>query len=312
MYTTRPYQDWHDLEMIADMVYGVGFDFLHVIDLPYRLASWTLDKPQNFRFWHDVDGNLVAAAIVQEAFLTLEYIIHPAAVQAVLELEILQWGVRRGQVVANEQATTFPINVWLRNDQPQPERVSLLQAQGLMPGTERDVTMRCDLGKTHFSDKRFPVPDGFRIRPLRGQDEVAAYVALQRAAFDSTVMRESWRMRTLRMPQYRPEVDLVAVTEDGRLAAFCIGWLHPLQPLAQIEPMGVHPDFQRLGLGQAILAAMLQRLRAHNVQFVSLFTATDNDPAVKLYDSVGFQKQYMMYSYRRLFYPVNNGFETAF
>lgn len=308
-YTTRPYQNWHDLQAIADLAYGIGPNFLHVIDLPYRLASWTLDKPQNFQFWHDEKGKLLAVAIVQEAFLTLEYIIHPRVDRAVLEPEIVQWGVQRGQMVANEQATTFPINVWLRSDHPQPERVSRLQAQGLMPGARQDVTMQCDLGKDHFSEEMFPVPDGFRIRPLRGQTEVAAYVTLHRAAFGSTVMRESWRMRTLQMPQYRPELDLVAVAPDGRLAAFCIGWLHPQQPLAQIEPMGVHPEFHRLGLGQAILAAVLQRLRIRNVQFVSLFTSADNHPAIKLYQSLDFQEQYTMLSYRLLFRPTN--IETA-
>jgi ribosomal protein S18 acetylase RimI-like enzyme len=286
------------------MAYAAGPHFLHVIDLPYRLASWTLDKPQNFQFWHNAEGRLMAVAIMQEAFLSLEYIIHPMVDQAVLEPEILQWALQRGQMVANEQATTFPINVWLRSDHPQPERVALLQERGLMPGARQDVTMQCDLGKDHFSDEMFPVPNGFRIRPLRGQAEVAAYVELHQAAFGSTVMREGWRMRTLQMPQYRPELDLVAVAEDGRLAAFCIGWLHPQQPLAQIEPMGVHPDFHRLGLGQAILAAVLQRLQIRNIQFVSLFTTTDNVPAIKLYESVGFQKKYTMRSYRQLFHPA--------
>lgn len=306
MYTTRPYQNWHDLEAIADMAYAAGPHFLHVIDLPYRLASWTLDKPQNFQFWHNVEGKLMAVAIMQEAFLSLEYIIHPMVDEAVLEPEILQWALQRGQMVANEQATTFPINVWLRSDHPQPERVALLQERGLMPGARQDITMQCDLGKHNLQDEALTVPDGFKIRPLRGQAEVAAYVELHQAAFGSTVMRESWRMRTLQMPQYRPELDLVAVAEDGRLAAFCIGWLHPLQPLAQIEPMGVHPDFHRLGLGQAILAAVLQRLQIRSIQFVSLFTAADNVPAIKLYQSLDFQEQYTMLSYRRLFRPANS------
>jgi mycothiol synthase len=305
MYTTRQYQNWHDLQAIADMAYGTGPNFLHVMDLPYRLASWTLDKPQNFQFWHNAEGKLMAVAIMQEAFLSLEYIIHSMADQAVLEPEILQWALQRGQMVANEQATTFPINVWLRSDHLQPDRVALLEALGLIPGTLQLVTMQCELSKVDLPDETLALPDGFKIRPLRGQAEVAAYVELHQAAFGSKVMRESWRMRTLQMPQYRPELDLVAVTADGRLAAFGIGWLHPQQPLAQIEPMGVHPDFQRLGLGQAILAALLQRLHIRNVQFVSLFTTTENVPAIKLYESIGFRKQYTMFSYHQLFRPTH-------
>ena len=307
MYTTRPYQNWHDLQTIADLAYGASPNFLHVIDLPYRLASWTLDKPQNFQFWHDEAGTLLAVAIVQEAFLTLEYIIHPWGDRAVLEPEILRWGLQRGQMVANEQATTFPINVWLRNDHLQLDRVALLEAHGLLPGVNEDVTMQCDLGQVgSLGEMLAVVPAGFKIRPLRGQAEVAAYVELHQAAFGSTVMRQGWRMRTLQMPQYRPELDLVAEAGDGRLAAFCISWLHPQQPLAQIEPLGVHPDFQRMGLGKAILATALQRLHMRNVQFVSLFTSADNKPALKLYESVGFQKKYTMSNYRLLFRPTND------
>jgi mycothiol synthase len=303
-YMTRPYQSWHDLQTIADFAYGVGSHFLHTIDLPYRLASWTLDKPQNFRFWYDSADKLAAVAIVQEAFLALEYMIHPAADRAILELEIVRWGLQRGQEVANEQATTFPINVWLRDDQPQFDRIKLLEANGLALSTRQSVTLQCDLRDIYLPDETLLLPDGFQIRPLRGQTEIADYVALHRAAFASTVMREGWRMRTLQMPQYWPELDLVIVAPDGRLAAFCIGWLHPQQPLARIEPMGVHPDFHRLGLGRAILLTLSRRLQMRNVQFVSLHTTADNNPAIRLYESIGFQKQYSMLGYRHLFRPT--------
>lgn len=246
----RPYQSWYDLQAIADLAYAAPAHFLHVIDLPYRLASWTLDKPQNFRFWHDEAGTLAAVVIVQEAFLSLEYLIHPTVKRATLEPEILRWGMRRGQQVANEQATTFPINVWLRDDQPQPERVALLKAAGLALSQMQFVTMQCDLSQMDFGSVQ--PADGFRIRPLRGQAEIGDYVALHQAAFGSTIMQGKWRSRTLQMPKYRPELDLVAVGRDGRFAAFCIGWLHPHQPLARIEPMGAHLDFRGLGLGKAI------------------------------------------------------------
>ncbi len=304
-YTTLPYQKWHDLQAIAELAYIASPYFLHVIDLPYRLASWALDKPQNFRFWHDAAGKLAAVAIMQEAFLALEYLIHPAVEPAALEQEIVRWGLQRGQAVANEQRTTFPINVWLRDDQLQPARAALLEGSGLALSSEQFVVMQCDLNEIDLPSATLQLPEGFQIRPLRGQAEVAAYVELHQAAFGSTVMRESWRTRTLHMPQYRPELDLVAVTGDGRLAAFCIGWLHPQQPLARIEPMGVHPDFHRLGLGKAILTTLLQRLQSRNVQFVSLHTTPDNTAALKLYASLGFHEQYTMLSYRHLFRPAS-------
>ena len=90
-YSRRAYQHWQDLQAIAELAYTTSSHFLHTIDLPYRLASWAIDKPGNFQFWHDEAGRLVAAAIVQEAFLALEYLIHHSVKQDILEQEIVQF-----------------------------------------------------------------------------------------------------------------------------------------------------------------------------------------------------------------------------
>ncbi len=135
------------------------------------------------------------------------------------------------------------------------------------------------------------LPSGFVIRPLAGTSEVAAYVDLHQTVFESKSMRVEWRARTLQQPAYQPALDLVVVAPDGRLAAFCVCWLHDDAngKRGQIEPMGVHPDFRNLGLGRAILSQGLRRLYDQGAQEV--FVETDNyrDAAFALYESVGFR-----------------------
>ena len=67
------------------------------------------------------------------------------------------------------------------------------------------------------------------------------------------------------------DLDLLSVAPNGRLAAFCIGWLHR-QPGGeiggQIEPLGVHADFRRQGLGCGILAVGLRRLQQHGAEWM--------------------------------------------
>ena len=46
---------------------------LHVVDLPYRLSSWAFDHPDNIRLWHDDGGKLVAWAVLQTPFWTVDY-----------------------------------------------------------------------------------------------------------------------------------------------------------------------------------------------------------------------------------------------
>jgi len=55
-------------------------------------------------------------------------------------------------------------------------------------------------------------------------------------------------------------MDLVTVAQDGRLAAFCVGWIwqdKSGETSGQIEPMGVHGDYRHMGLGRAIRGSWL-------------------------------------------------------
>jgi ribosomal protein S18 acetylase RimI-like enzyme len=63
--------------------------------------------------------------------------------------------------------------------------------------------------------------------------------------------------------------------------------------------MGVHPDFRKLGLGQAILTENLRRLVQHGAE--QLFVETDSyrGPALELYESVGFQVVRDVWVYRK-------------
>jgi ribosomal protein S18 acetylase RimI-like enzyme len=143
----------------------------------------------------------------------------------------------------------------------------------------------------HMPIDTCPLPPGFTIRPLAGKCEVAAYVALHRAAFGTENMTTAWRARTLHHPDYRAELDLVAVAPGGHLAAFCIGWLDTrVEPIrGQREPLGVHPDFRHLGLGRALLSECLRRLYQHKAEHVYVETDNYRDAALELYDSAGFR-----------------------
>ena len=52
----------------------------------------------------------------------------------------------------------------------------------------------------------------------------------------------------MRSPAYVAAHDLVVVAPDGRIAAFTVIWPDAETSLAQFEPVGTDPDFQRIGL----------------------------------------------------------------
>ena len=129
-----------------------------------------------------------------------------------------------------------------------------------------------------------------------------AYVALHQAVFESKNMTIGWRSRALQRPEYIPDLDLVVVAPDERLAAFCVCWLTKDSDGrigGQVEPLGVHADFRKLGLGRAILVEGLKRLRAKGAE--SIYVQTDNyrNAAFRLYEAVGFQVIQDILMYRK-------------
>ena len=144
---------------------------------------------------------------------------------------------------------------------------------------------------------------GSVLHPPAAADDVDAYVGLHRSAFGSTSMTPDWRRRVLLRPEYVANIDLVAVTEAGRLVAFCVGWLAAVgqdgRACGQIEPMGVHPDFQHQGLGRAILSEALARLYRHGAAQIYVESNETANGTLAFYQSVGFQIADRILVYRK-------------
>ena len=274
----------------------------HVIDLPYRLSSWALDDPGNVGIWRDANGDLVAWAVLQLPFWALDTAIHPE-VDEELFPAVLHWATKR---VATGHGTASERPCWfVHTFSDRSHRIRALEAAG--------YACQADVGKDSWSQVLLrragtaplegrPLPRGFTIRPLHGAGEIAAYVDLHRKTFGSENMTVEWRTRTLDAPHHHKQTDLVAVSDTGELAGFCIGWLAPgHRSMGQIEPLGVAPAFRGQGLGAALLTACLARLRELGADEVFVETDSFRDPALLLYRSAGFEPVKDILVYRKDF-----------
>lgn len=127
-------------------------------------------------------------------------------------------------------------------------------------------------------------------RPVEG-----VAVSIQRRAFGGEAMTAQWRERTIGTPLYQPDLDLVAVAPDGTLAGFCVGWHEPARGLAQLEPVGVHPRYQRRGLSRALLTEMLYRFKGRGASVAIVETEFERTAARAAYDAVGFKQAHTIY-----------------
>jgi ribosomal protein S18 acetylase RimI-like enzyme len=88
---------------------------------------------------------------------------------------------------------------------------------------------------------------------------------------------------------YDPNLDIVAAAADGQIGGFCIVWMDAVNRVGLFEPVGTHPDFQRKGLGKAVMLEGLQRLAEKGMTQAIVSTFEDNEVAIKFYESVGFR-----------------------
>jgi mycothiol synthase len=286
------------LARIRELVYAYPGENLHVADLPYRLCAPSAQDPEYVRLFEGGSGHLLAFGIVQAAWGTLDYFVRPAARNSNIENVLMTWALKRFQRLTDARGRS--LDWWIDTRADLPDRAALAARYGFTNAGWGLIYLRRPL------DGPLPeprVPDDFTIRPLAGADEAAQCAAFQRAAFASDNMTADWRVRTLGMPEYLPELDLVAVTPDGRIAAFCLCWPHKSSHEAQVEPIAVHPDFQRLGLGHALLYEAFRRMRALHATAASVESFSTSAPALALYRYAGFREAQTIAKNARSFQP---------
>jgi ribosomal protein S18 acetylase RimI-like enzyme len=137
------------------------------------------------------------------------------------------------------------------------------------------------------------LPEGYGVRSSAGEQEAEARARTSYEAFQSKWDWDKYMQRRLsfmRSPVYEDERDMVVTAPGGRIAAFCIYWLDPVNKVGLFEPVGTHPDYQRQGLGKAVLLESLRRMKARGMETAIISTNEGNAAAEKLYESVGFRR----------------------
>ena len=272
--------DWRKLLKINSDI-----PHIHLVDMPFRQTSTWQDHGCELGIWQK-DAEIQAWAVFLPPWWNLDFAIHPAEHGSDLENEVFAWGKEQITAYAKRTGESFWGSVEIFENIPNADRTVANLAKLGFQQFEWS-TLRFEL-RLDQATPQTQIPDGFQIRPLAGKSEVDEYVSLHRAAFGSDRMTPAWRMRTLTHPAYRPEIDLVAVSPEEKLVGFCICWMW--HSLGQIEPLGVHPDYQGLGLGRALEVAAINALQSHGVRTVYLDHVSLNDKAIDLSLKNGFRQ----------------------
>ncbi|MCS7067955.1 MAG: GNAT family N-acetyltransferase [Meiothermus sp.] len=99
-----------------------------------------------------------------------------------------------------------------------------------------------------------------------------------------------------RAPVYRPDLDLVAATPEGRFASYCIVWYDPLNGVGEFEPVGTRTAWRRKGLGKAVLTEGFRRLQSLGARKAVVYCYEDN---LAFYRSAGLEVCNRWVGYRK-------------
>ena len=151
-------------------------------------------------------------------------------------------------------------------------------------------------GNHQVLDRDLPevtLPKGATVRAVNGADErdIAARVELHREVWAPSKFTLDGYRRLRERPVYRPDLDLVAVTPEGELAAYCIVWWDPASRTGLFEPVGAAERHRGRRYGSAVMIEGLRRLRALGATdaVVGVATRPESEPARRLYASTGFE-----------------------
>jgi len=174
--------------------------------------------------------------------------------------------------------------VWAHEHDPL--RSDLLAESGYTPAEWRECQWRHSLTQPV---PEVPLPQGFTLRSLEGSQDIpkrswATWRAFNSDRPDTDYDGWEWYRNLQAAPLYRQDLDLVAVDPDGRIVSFSTIWYDPVTRTGYFEPVGTDPDYQRKGLGKAVMCAGLRRLEKEGA-LVAAVTG-GSVPANALYNAV--------------------------
>ena len=173
----------------------------------------------------------------------LSYFVSPARPE--LLTSVVDW--------FEERAEGDALTVTVVGDEPE------LAARGYEPVTGEPTMIYFE--RSLAALPHIDLPSGFVLRHVAGLQDVAARVAVHRAAFSaygpSRVTEESYLAVMAAWP-YRADLDWVVETPDRTFASFCLGWLDEANRVVELEPVGTHQDWRRRGLGRSACLAVMR------------------------------------------------------
>ena len=204
-----------------------------------------------------------------------------------LEKKIVIWLEKQRRKIENNETSKLELRFYV--DEIDEKRKALLAELGY-----EDSGLEA-YNRTRPIDKPAPeyqLPDGFTIRSVDVEKDFVQYKRVMEAVFPHCSHMTKRRTKIYSAASfYNRDLDLVAVDRHGDFAAFCTVRMDPVSRMAELEPVGTHPNYRKLGLAKSVICEGLRRLQKYHPSSLCILGAAASEAANRLYDSVGFTEK---------------------
>ncbi len=297
-YTARPYQSRNDL-------YEIGKLIRHAYARQRCLNAWSSCRydiwalhrmadagsfndhswQEYFQLLHDESGTLVGAAF---AFDNHHWRKNPEPYALVLDPDhallakfLFDWA---------ESSGMFEVEIMEGN--------AFLNDLLLLRGYTRSadfISVR-EKALTDTAPETVILPPGYSVHAL-DQSEWGDYFEAVQGTMG--LMETAGGAVTPQAPSSSQGLHLNVINEQGQIAAFCSVWLDRENNIAELQPVGMVPQFQKQGLGAALLAEACNRLREMDCPKVKVESWSESIGANKLYSACSLLEQERLYSWKK-------------
>lgn len=294
MLTSRFYETEHDLQQMQSLLMEArsrtnDWRYWHVGELMwgYFMVLCHLNPQEHIRLWHD-DDELVGYAVLGED-PSFDCQVLPEYAWSGIETEALAWAELRLTELRQRDAQKWGGTLVSGARQDDARRIAFLEQHGFRySGEFAEVNMLRSL------DEPIPestLPTGCQVRQVQ-EGEISKRAAAQREVWHPWSVgnvSDSDYTRLMQLPGYHRDLDVVAITPDGIIAAYVNGWVDPVNRIGDFGPVGALPAYRRQGLTRAALLEGLRRMQTRGMNRVCISTGVSNTPATRLYESIGFK-----------------------
>jgi mycothiol synthase len=235
------------------------------------------------RLWRSNGGQLVGFCISEYGEEEFHIQVHPNYRE--VEKDIIQW--------INDRHTGNRTTLVLEEDT---YRIENLKSAGFQ--------QKCHSKNIYAYDMSLTAPnaqlkDGFRVSSLSELKDFDTFFIAKDAAFPHAGSSKQRFKTKSQAPGYYYEWNIIIMTPEKQCVSFCTVWPDLINKMAEIDPVGTHPDFQGKGLAKAMLSNVFSRLKNAGIEMAYIDTGAEPFPANFLYKSLEPVNKYKVLTFIR-------------